>query len=135
SNKGDIRLFDRLGINAKTHIPALGEAIIGLDISADGKWILATCKTHLLLVDTEQKDGKSAGELGSEKSFAEDSKPRPRRLGLNPSHVAQMQHETKQPLSFTVAKFNTGLDATETTIVTSTGPFVVTWNLRKVQRG
>ncbi|RPA72842.1 VID27-domain-containing protein [Ascobolus immersus RN42] len=134
SNKGDIRLFDRLGINAKTHIPALGEPIIGLDVSADGRWILATCKTYLLLIDAEQKDGKNAGKLGFEKSFAKDSKPRPRRLGLNPSHVAQMQHETKQPLSFTVAKFNTGLDAAETTIVTSTGPFVVTWNLKKVQR-
>lgn len=135
SNKGDIRLFDRLGIRAKTQIPALGEAIIGLDVSADGKWLLGTCKTYLLLIDAEQKDGKNSGKLGFEASFPKDAKPRPRRLGLNPSHVAQMQLEAKAPLNFTPAKFNTGVDAQETSIITSTGPFMITWNLKKVLRG
>lgn len=135
SNKGDIRLFDRLGINAKTHIPALGEQIIGLDVSADGRWVLATCRTYLLLIDALQKDGKNEGKLGFERSFAKDSKPQPRRLGLQPAHVAQFQHETKQPLSFTPAHFNTGVDSTETSIITSTGPFIVTWNLKKVLAG
>ncbi|KAL7268199.1 Vacuolar import and degradation protein 27 [Rhizina undulata] len=135
SNKGDIRMFDRLGINAKTHIPALGEAIIGLDVSADGRWVLATCKTYLLLIDALQKDGKYEGKLGFERSFGKDSKPRPRRLGLNPQHVAQMQAETKAPLNFTVAKFNTGLDAEETAIITSTGAFMITWNLKRVLAG
>ena len=133
SDKGDIRLFDRLGVIAKTSIPALGEAIIGIDVSADGRWVLATCKTYLLLVDAQQKEGqKFAGKLGFEKSFAKDEKPQPRRLGLTPSHVAQFQHETKAPLSFTPARFNAGLNQTETSIITSTGPFVVTWSLKKV---
>ncbi|RPA95041.1 VID27-domain-containing protein [Choiromyces venosus 120613-1] len=135
SSKGDIRMFDRLGINAKTHIPALGEAIIGLDVSADGRWVLATCRTYLLLVDTLQHEGKNEGKLGFEKAFPKDAKPRPRRLGLSPSHVAQMQAETKKPLSFTTAKFNTGLDADESAIITSTGPFMVTWNLKRVLAG
>lgn len=135
SNKGDIRMFDRLGINAKTHIPALGEAIIGLDVSADGRWILATCRTYILLIDALQKEGKNEGKLGFEKAFPKDSKPRPRRLGLNPEHVAQMQAETKQPLSFTAAKFNTGPDASETSIITSTGQFMVTWSLKKAIAG
>ncbi|MCJ1390847.1 hypothetical protein MMC18_003708 [Xylographa bjoerkii] len=135
SNKGDIRMFDRLGINAKTHIPALGEPIIGLDVSADGRWVLATCRTYLLLIDALQKDGKNEGKLGFEKSFAKDSKPQPRRLGLQPSHVAQFQHETKLPLSFTPAKFNTGVEDKETSIITATGPFIVTWNMKKVLAG
>lgn len=135
SNKGDVRLFDRLGINAKTHIPALGDPIIGLDVSADGRWTLATCKTYLLLIDTLQKSGKNEGKLGFEKSFAKDDKPQPRRLGLTPSHVAQFQHETKAPISFTPAKFNTGLDRNETSIITSTGPFIVTWSMKKVLSG
>ena len=132
SNKGDVRLFDRLGINAKTHIPALGEPIIGLDVSADGRWVLATCKNYLLLIDTLQKGGKNEGKLGFEKSFAKDDKPQPKRLALTPSHVAQFQHETKTPLSFTPAKFNTGIDQNETSIITSTGPFIVTWSMKKV---
>ena len=135
SNKGDVRLFDRLGINAKTHLPALGEAIIGLDVSKDGRWILATCKTYLLLIDSLQTEGKNEGKLGFEKAFPKDAKPKPRRLTLNPMHVAQMQAETKAPLSFTTAKFNTGIDATETAIITSTGPFMVTWNLRRTIAG
>ncbi|KAI9676893.1 MAG: hypothetical protein M1817_006732 [Caeruleum heppii] len=135
SNKGDIRMFDRLGINAKTHIPALGEPIIGLDVSADGRWLLATCRTYLLLIDALQKDGKNAGKLGFEKSFAKDSKPQPRRLGLQPSHVAQFQHETSAPLCFTPARFNTGLSSSETSIITATGPFIITWDLRKILAG
>ncbi|EHL02118.1 putative Vacuolar import and degradation protein 27 [Glarea lozoyensis 74030] len=135
SNKGDIRMFDRLGINAKTHIPALGEPIIGLDVSADGRWVLATCRTYLLLIDALQKTGKNEGKLGFEKSFGKDSKPQPRRLGLTPSHVAQFQHETGAPLSFTTARFNTGEGISETSIITATGPFIVTWNMKKVLRG
>ena len=135
SNKGDIRMFDRLGINAKTHIPALGEPIIGLDVSADGRWVLATCRTYLLLIDALQKEGKNEGKLGFEKSFAKDSKPQPRRLGLQPSHVAQFQYETKVPLSFTPARFNTGVEDKETSIITATGPFIVTWNMKKVLAG
>ncbi|KAI9659260.1 MAG: hypothetical protein M1829_006600 [Trizodia sp. TS-e1964] len=132
SNKGDIRLFDRLGINAKTHIPALGEPIIGLDVSADGRWVLGTCRTYLLLIDAEQTTGKFAGKLGFERSFAKDSKPLPRRLGLAPSHVAQIIHETRGALSFTPARFNVGVDSTETSIITATGPFIITWNMKKV---
>ncbi|OBT61747.1 hypothetical protein VE03_09181 [Pseudogymnoascus sp. 23342-1-I1] len=135
SNKGDIRMFDRLGINAKTHIPALGEPIIGLDVSADGRWILATCRTYLLLVDALQKEGKNEGKLGFEKAFGKDSKPQPRRLGLTPNHVAQFQHETGAPLSFTPAKFNTGEGMDETSIISATGPFIVTWNMKKVLAG
>jgi hypothetical protein len=135
SNKGDIRMFDRLGINAKTHIPALGEPIIGLDVSADGRWVLATCRTYLLLIDALQKEGKNEGKLGFEKSFGKDSKPQPRRLGLTPSHVAQFQHETGAPLSFTPARFNTGEGLSETSVITATGPFIVTWNMKKVLRG
>ncbi|KAI9823510.1 MAG: hypothetical protein M1826_007722 [Phylliscum demangeonii] len=135
SNKGDIRMFDRVGINAKTHIPALGDPILGLDVSADGRWLLATCRTYLLLIDTLQKDGKHAGKLGFERSFARDAKPQPRRLGLQPAHVAQFQHETGAALAFTPARFNTGQDRRETSIVTATGPFIVTWNLAKVLAG
>ncbi|KAH8673268.1 vacuolar import and degradation protein [Xylariales sp. PMI_506] len=135
SNKGDVRLFDRLGINAKTHIPALGEPIIGLDVSADGRWVLATCRTYLLLIDAMQKSGKNEGKLGFEKSFAADSKPQPRRLALTPEHVAQFAYETGKPVSFTPARFNTGHSLEETSIITATGPYIIDWNLKKVLRG
>ena len=135
SNKGDVRLFDRLGINAKTHIPALGEPIIGLDVSADGRWVLATCRTYLLLIDALQKSGKNEGKLGFEKPFAADAKPQPRRLALTPEHVAQFAYETGKPVTFTPARFNTSKSGEETSIITATGPYIVDWNLKKVLRG
>lgn len=135
SNKGDIRLFDRLGIRAKTQLPALGDPILGMDVSADGRWILGTTKNYILLVDAQQKGGKNEGKLGFEKGFAADSKPRPRRLALTPEHVAQVHHETGKPVSFTPAKFNAGEGAEEKSIITATGPYIVEWDLKKVLRG
>ncbi|KAI1260263.1 VID27 cytoplasmic protein [Xylariaceae sp. FL1019] len=135
SNKGDIRLFDRLGINAKTHIPALGEPIIGLDVSADGRWVLATCRTYLLLIDALQKSGKNEGKLGFEKPFAADSKPQPRRLALTPEHVAQFHHETGKGVAFTPARFNTTRNGDETSIITATGPYIINWDLAKTVKG
>lgn len=131
NSKGEIRLYDRLGINAKTHLPAMGDPIIGIDVSADGKWILATCSTYLLLIDASQEGGKT----GFVKSFGKDVKPRPKRLQISPEHLAQMQMETGKPLSFTISHFNTGLDTKEQTIVTSSGPFVITWSIKKLVRG
>jgi hypothetical protein len=134
SEKGDIRLYDRLGVIAKTNLPGLGDSIIGIDVSADGRWVLATAKTYLLLIDSKQKTGKFEGKLGFEKAFPKDAKPEPKRLALTPEHVAQFMHETKAPIVFTPAKFNTGPDIEETTIVTSTGPFVVTWSMKKLAK-
>ncbi|RSL42682.1 hypothetical protein CEP53_012065 [Fusarium sp. AF-6] len=135
SNKGDIRLFDRLGIRAKTQLPALGDPITGMDVSADGRWILGTTKNYILLVDAQQKSGKNEGKLGFEKGFAADSKPHPKRLALTPEHVAQFYHETGKPVTFTPAKFNTGEGAEETSIITATGPYIIEWNLKRVLRG
>jgi hypothetical protein len=135
SDKGEIRLFDRLGVIAKTSLPSLDSAVTGIDVSANGRYVLVTTKNYLLLIDALQKDGKYEGKLGFERAFPKDSKPKPIRLALTPEHVAQFQHETKLPIAFTPAKFNTGPETEETTIVTSTGPFVVTWSLKKVLKG
>lgn len=131
SNKGDIRLFDAIGKNAKTALPALGDPILGVDVTADGRWLIATCKTYLLLIDTLIGDGRYKGSLGFDRSFPADSKPIPRRLQLRPEHLAYMQHD----VSFTPARFNTGIDKEEKTIVTSSGPFVITWNFKRVKQG
>lgn len=135
SQKGEIRLFDRLGINAKTALPALGDPILGVDVSADGRWILATCKTYILLIDATIKDGKYEGETGFKRSFAKDAKPRPKRLQISPEHVAFMLAETGSGLDFTKAHFNQGPNSREQTVVTSSGPYVVTWSLKKLLRG
>lgn len=68
---------------------------------------------------------------GTEKSAFEKSyKAKPVRLQLKPEHVAWMGKE----VSFTPARFNTGIGE-EKTIVTSTGPYVITWNFRRIKLG
>lgn len=100
SEKGDIRLFDTIGKNAKTALPPLGDPITGIDVTADGRWIVATTKTYLLLIDTLIGDGRYAGSLGFDRSFPADSKPIPRRLQLRAEHVAYMGHS----VNFTPAR-------------------------------
>jgi hypothetical protein len=100
SEKGDIRLFDSIGKNAKTALPPLGDPIVGIDVTADGRFIVATTKTYLLLIDTLIGDGKYAGSLGFDRSFPANAKPIPRRLQLRNEHVAYMNHE----ISFTPAR-------------------------------
>ncbi|BGP37527.1 Vacuolar import and degradation protein 27 [Rhodotorula kratochvilovae] len=139
SAKGDIRLYDKLGKMAKTALPALGDAVLGIDVSADGRWVLATCKTYLLLIDTQIPDGatRNAGRSGFDAAFPAAEKPTPRRLTLRPEHVAHMQEvQGGEGVCFTPAKFNAALTGEpERTIVTSTGPFIVAWNFRQVKAG
>ena len=106
SNKGDIRLFDALGKNAKTALPALGDPILGIDVTADGRYVIATCKTYLLLIDTliPEGAGRYAGSSGFDRSLPAAQKPTPRRLQLKPEHVAQMNQDNKTGVSFTPAK-------------------------------
>jgi hypothetical protein len=137
SEKGDIRLYDSLGKIAKSALPSLGESIVGIDVSRDGRWILATCETYLLLIDSKiSEDQRNAGSLGFTKSFNADKKPTPRRLALKPEHTAFIQAQSgANEIKFTKAYFNTGVNNKETSIVTSTGQYVIYWSLRKVLKG
>ncbi|KAF7775973.1 hypothetical protein Agabi119p4_4366 [Agaricus bisporus var. burnettii] len=130
SEKGDIRLFDSIGKNAKTALPPLGDPILGIDVTADGRYVVATTKTYLLLIDTLIGGGRYAGQLGFDRSFPVDAKPIPRRLRLRPEHVAYMGE-----LSFSPARFNQGEGQEENAIVTSTGQFVIAWDFGKVKKG
>ncbi len=135
SDKGDLRLYDRLGIRAKSLIPAIGDSIKFVETSADGKWLLATCQTYLILIDLTIKSGANAGSLGFKKSFGKDNVPKARTLKISPEHVASIKQLTGTPLNFSKAHFNTGINAKEQTIVSSSGPYAITWSLRKILRG
>lgn len=100
SEKGDVRLFDSIGKNAKTALPPYGDPIIGVDVTADGRYIVATTETYLLLIDTLIGEGRYQGQLGFDRSFPATAKPIPRRLQLRGEHVAYMGHK----ISFTPAK-------------------------------
>ncbi|KAF9247278.1 VID27 cytoplasmic protein-domain-containing protein [Melanogaster broomeanus] len=131
SQKGDIRLFDCIGKNAKTALPPLGDPIIGIDVTASGRWVVATTKSYLLLIDTLIGEGRYSGSLGFDRSFPADAKPMPRRLTLRGEHVAYMNHD----ISFSPARFNQGEGQEENAIVTSTGKYVIAWDFKKVKKG
>lgn len=126
SAKGEIRLFNKLDKRAKTLLPGFGDPIIGVDVTESGRYVIATCKTYLLLICTEIPGQDS---LGFTKSMGRE-KPAPKRLTLRPEHVAFMS----QPINFTTARFSTG-QSEERSIITSTGPYVITWNFRRVKQG
>lgn len=130
SSTGDLRLFDGIGKRAKTLLPGLGDPITAVDVTADGRWLLATTATYLLLLDTRVGGEGDGGKSAFEKSLG-GRKPTPRQLRLHPADVVA---EGMGELSFTAARFNMG-DGVERSIVTSTGPFVVTWNFRQVKAG
>ena len=54
SKNGDLRFYKEIGENknAINLYPGLGDNIRFLDTSKDGKWVLATCSTYLILLPT-----------------------------------------------------------------------------------
>lgn len=132
SEKGDVKLYDRLGIRAKTAIPSLGEPIRHICASADGRWLLATCDNMLMLMDMTVKTGKNKGSVAFLKSFPAAENAKTYILKISPEHASYMMTYMKRPLKFTRAYFNTGIGKTEETIVTSTGPFAIAWSVKKI---
>lgn len=90
SADGKIRLYSKSSMRmAKTAFPGLGSPITHVDVTYDGKWILGTTDTYLILICTlfTDKDGKTktgfSGRMGNKI-------PAPRLLKLTPldSHLA-----------------------------------------------
>lgn len=128
SETGDIRLYDTIGKNAKTHLPGLGDPIMGIDVSEDGKYVLATTKKYLLIINTQVKEHKQPS--GFLRSMGKH-KPAPRKLVIKPQDI--VKHRMGE-INFTPAHFNTG-NSLERSIVTSSGPFLITWSFRSVKLG
>jgi len=131
SEKGDIRLFDKVGKNAKTALPAMGDPILGVDVTKDGRWVVATCRTYLLVIDTLIPEGRYTGQLGFDRSFPADAKPAPKRLRVQNAHLQYMGGN----VNFTPARFDMGEGQEETSIVTSSGNYVIAWDFKAIKRG
>jgi hypothetical protein len=135
TENGDVRLFsakrsllstpdaESRKPRASTNLPGFGDAVTAVDATEDGQWVLATCKTYLMCICTSIN-----GTTGFEARMGAQ-KPAPRRLQLSPADVRRVGGA----VSFTPARFNTG-PMGEQSIVTSTGPWVITWSFRKVKQ-
>ncbi|KAI7855053.1 VID27 cytoplasmic protein-domain-containing protein [Circinella umbellata] len=134
NHRGDIRLFDQLGQMGKTTLPPLGRSVQSLDVSADGRYVLATCQHYLMLYDVIHKDYDNQQQrhvLGYEKMFDMDDKPVPNILKIRPEQIMLMD---EGPISFTKATFGTN-QYNNRNIITSTGPYVFEWDMIDIAKG
>jgi len=127
SAKGEIRLFKDCTMRAKTLLPGLGDAILDIDVTDDGSWVLATTAHYLMAIPTTREDGRTGFQIGMGKE-----KKKPVKLHLKPEDMAAYNIED---VNFTNAHFDTGENIKEQYIISSTGPFVVTWNMKQVTQG
>ncbi|KAE9609357.1 hypothetical protein Lal_00020569 [Lupinus albus] len=130
---GKIRLYSINSMRqAKTAFPGLGSPITHVDVTFDGKWIVGTTDTYLVIICTifTDKDGKMktgfAGRMGNKIAA-------PRLLKLSPldSHLAGVNNK------FHNAQFSwvTENGKQERHIVATVGKFSVIWNFQQVKDG
>uniref|UniRef100_A0A2N9HVQ2 Uncharacterized protein n=1 Tax=Fagus sylvatica TaxID=28930 RepID=A0A2N9HVQ2_FAGSY len=128
---GKIRLYSKTSMRqAKTAFPGLGSPITHVDVTYDGKWILGTADTYLVLICTlfTDKDGKTktgfSGRMGNRI-------PAPRLLKLTPldSHLAGANNK------FHGGHFSwvTENGKQERHLVATVGKFSVIWDFQQVK--
>lgn len=128
---GKIRLYSRTSMRqAKTAFPGLGSPITHVDVTYDGKWILGTTDTYLILICTlfTDKDGKTKTAFSGR---AGNKIPAPRLLKLTPvdSHMAGADNK------FHGGHFSwvTESGKQERHLVATVGKFGVIWNFQQVK--
>ncbi|XP_044489895.1 protein CYPRO4 [Mangifera indica] len=128
---GKIRLYSKTSMRqAKTAFPGLGSPITNVDVTYDGKWVLGTTDTYLILICTlfTDKDGKTktgfSGRMGNKI-------PAPRLLKLTPldSHLAGNDNK------FHGGHFSwvTENGKQERHLVATVGKFSVIWDFQQVK--
>nr|CAD1831975.1 unnamed protein product [Ananas comosus var. bracteatus] len=128
---GKIRLYSKNSMRmAKTAFPGLGSPITHVDVTFDGKWILGTTDTYLILISTvfKDKDGKEkngfSGRMGNKIAA-------PRLLKLTPldSHLAGANNK------FHGGQFSwvTENGKQERHLVATVGKFSIIWNFMQVK--
>lgn len=128
---GKIRLYSKTSMRqAKTAFPGLGSPITHVDVTYDGKWILGTTATYLILICTLfiDKDGKTKTGFGGRMG---NKTPAPRLLKLTPvdSHMAGANNK------FHGGQFSwvTENGKQERHIVASVGKYSIIWNFQQVK--
>uniref|UniRef100_J3LHV5 Uncharacterized protein n=1 Tax=Oryza brachyantha TaxID=4533 RepID=J3LHV5_ORYBR len=128
---GKIRLYSKSSMRmAKTAFPGLGSPITHVDVTYDGKWILGTTDTYLILICTifKDKDGKEktgfSGRMGNRIAA-------PRLLKLSPLDSILAGAENK----FHGGQFSwvTENGKQEKHLVATVGKFSVIWNFQQVK--
>ncbi|THG05807.1 protein CYPRO4-like [Camellia sinensis] len=128
---GKIRLYSKTSMRqAKTAFPGLGSPITHVDVTYDGKWVLGTTDTYLILICTlfTDKDGRTKNGFGGRMG---NKIPAPRLLKLTPvdSHMSGTDNK------FQGGQFSwvTENGKQERHLVATVGKFSVIWNFQQVK--
>ena len=127
SKKGSIRLFDgeanKEGAlkRAKSLIEGLGDAILFLDVSSDGFWVIATCSSYAVLIGVGEEISGFKKSLGGTPSSL---------VYLTVACSDLVKFNIKKVI-FTPARFDPG----EESIVSSVGCLAVAWDLKEAKKG
>lgn len=131
SKDGKVRLYGITSMRmAKTAFPGLGSPITHVDVTYDGKWVLATTDTYLILISTvfKDKDGKKktgfSGRMGGKIGA-------PRLLKLRPFDA----HRDGKQQKLHGGKFSwvTEEGVVERHLVVSAGSYTVVWDFDVVK--
>ncbi|URE28412.1 VID27 cytoplasmic protein [Musa troglodytarum] len=131
SLNGKIRLYSDCSMRvAKTAFPGLGSPITHVDVTFDGKWVLGTTDTFLILISTVFKD-KDGREMTGFRGRRGHRIAAPRLLKLTPldSHMAGTNNK------FRGGQFSWVTDngKRERHLVATFGNFSVIWNFQQVK--
>jgi hypothetical protein len=131
SSDGKVRLYSEKTLSqAKTAIPSLGGPITAVDVTYDGKWVLATTSRYLMVVKTTYKERDSHRELCGFTSKMGREAPAPRLLRLKVEDVARTGGAPLEKARFT---WITERGRQERWIIASCGNYTVLWNFRSVK--
>ncbi|KAG2273207.1 hypothetical protein Bca52824_067762 [Brassica carinata] len=130
---GQIRLYSRDTLNkAKTAFPGLGAPLTHVDATYDGKWIVGTTDTYLIVISTLFTDKAGKTKTGFEGPMG-NNMAAPRLLNLTPLHA----HLAGSNNKFRNAQFSwvTEDGKQERHVVATVGKFSVIWNFQQVKDG
>ena len=126
NNNGEIRLYSKVGQKAKTCFPGFGHCVYSIDSTKDGKWIVATTETYLIVLPTS-----AYGINGYEKSITKKRR-KARQLQIKPTDIVKYQ---LTQVKFTPARFNIGNNSEENAIISSIDNIITIWNFKSVKQG
>ena len=128
STKGELRLYDKMGIKAKNLFSFYGDPIRYIDISSDDQYLLLTCDKYLLLVNAGNNIGEKNAFLKTIKTIERKT---PLRLQIKTTDIARYG---LNDANYTAAKFNINKNG-ENNIITSLGEYIIIWNYNDIRKG
>ena len=128
SIKGDLRIYDKMGIKAKNLFSFYGDPIRYIDISSDGQYILLTCDKYLILINSGCNEEDKNSFLKTIKTVERKT---PLRLQIKTTDVAKYGLNNA---NYTAAKFNKNKSG-ENNIITSLGEYIIIWNYNDIRKG